>query len=82
MAAFVLSPRPSPSQNPAPQATMFFNAPQSSTVFGSSLIDTLKYKKSDLLSHVEIFYLKVGRWKSSLKTFAFSPKPPTVDSQN
>ena len=45
MAALVLSPKPRPSQNPAPQATMFFNAPQSSTVFGSSQIETLNFQK-------------------------------------
>lgn len=27
-------------------------------------------------------YRKVGRWKRSLKSLAFWPKPPTVDSQN
>ena len=45
MAALVLSPKPRPSQNPAPQATIFFKAPQSSTVFGSSQIETLNYHK-------------------------------------
>ena len=45
MAALVLSPKPRPSQNPAPQATIFFKAPQSSTVFGSSQIETLNFQK-------------------------------------
>ena len=44
MAALVLSPKPRPSQNPAPQATIFFKAPQSSTVFGSSQIETLNFQ--------------------------------------
>lgn len=41
-AAFVLSPKPNPSQKPAPTATMFFRAPQISTTSASCTTVTRK----------------------------------------
>mmetsp|Transcript_28828 Transcript_28828/g.77585 ORF Transcript_28828/g.77585 Transcript_28828/m.77585 type:complete len:222 (+) Transcript_28828:540-1205(+) len=67
MAALVLPPRPSPSQKPAPRATTFLRAPQSSTPDTSWMEDTLK----------------VGQSKSSCHTAPFAGvAKPTVDSQN
>mmetsp|Transcript_1575 Transcript_1575/g.2304 ORF Transcript_1575/g.2304 Transcript_1575/m.2304 type:complete len:376 (-) Transcript_1575:224-1351(-) len=67
MAAFVLPPKPRPSQKPAPRATTFLRAPQSSTPATSLILPTRN----------------VGQSKSFCQTMpASSLAKPTVDSQN
>ena len=66
IAAFVLPPRPRPSQKPAPRATTFFSAPHSSTPATSLIEPTRKVGQSSSRCHTSPF---------------FSSANPTVDSQ-
>mmetsp|Transcript_8613 Transcript_8613/g.25309 ORF Transcript_8613/g.25309 Transcript_8613/m.25309 type:complete len:484 (-) Transcript_8613:110-1561(-) len=67
IAAFVFPPYPSPSQKPAPSATTFFNAPQSSTPATSLILPTRNVGQSNSFCHTAP---------------APSVANPTVDSQN
>mmetsp|Transcript_15823 Transcript_15823/g.28839 ORF Transcript_15823/g.28839 Transcript_15823/m.28839 type:complete len:225 (-) Transcript_15823:457-1131(-) len=79
MAALVLEPKSSPSQKPAPRATTFFNAPQSSTPAMSSTARTRKVPQ--LKSLISVACCSIGAfvprvasqncpWATSLATFA------------